>query len=102
MSSQWESERSQLLSMGRDDLVTNVEQLVDVGIATGSYAEGTAAYTHARRIGEDINSVGGFRMMREMHKLVVSALLAKTSHENAALLSRRLESAWHGIGSWLG
>ena len=99
---EWESYRRQLLSSGRDDIVAAVEQLADVGVRAGSYAEGTSAYTRAREIGEELNRVGGFRMMQEVHKLFVLALFAKTDYENAASLSRRLELAWHGIGSWLG
>jgi hypothetical protein len=97
---EWESYKRQLLSSGRDDIVANVEQLADIGVREGSYAEGTSAGTHARKIGEECNRVGGFRMMQEVHKLFVLALFAKTDYENAASLSRRLESAWHGIGSW--
>ena len=97
---EWESYKRQLMSAGRDDIVATVEQLADIGVREGSYAEGTSAGTRAREIGAELNRVGGFRMMQETHKLFVLALFAKTDYEKAASLSRRLESAWHGIGSW--
>ncbi|OQX04773.1 MAG: hypothetical protein BWK76_28310 [Desulfobulbaceae bacterium A2] len=97
---EWESYRRQLLNGGRDDLVAAVEQLADVGVREGSYAEGTSAGTRARDIGKELDRVGGFRMMQETHKLVVLALFARTDYEQAASLSRRLECAWDGIGSW--
>jgi hypothetical protein len=105
MSSQWDDMsaqlyRRQLLNGGRDDLVAAVEQLADVGVREGSYAEGTSAGTRARDIGKELDRVGGFRMMQETHKLVVLALFARTDYEQAASLSRRLECAWDGIGSW--
>lgn len=99
---EWESYKRQLLSGGRDDIVGAVEQLVDIGVREGSYAEGTTAGTRAREIGEEIGRSGGFRMMQEVHKLFVLALFSKTEYEQAASLSSRLESAWHGIGGWLG
>ena len=89
------------MSSGRD-IVAIVERLVDMGVGEGSYAEGTSAGARSREIGAEINRVGGFRMMQEVHKLFVLALFSKTEYEKAASLSRRLESAWHGIGSWLG
>jgi len=99
---EWESYRRQLLGGGRNDIVSAVEQLADAGASAGSFAEGTSAYTRARQIGEEINRVGGFRMMQEIHKLFACAVYAKTDCESAMKLPPRLESAWHGIGSWLG
>jgi hypothetical protein len=99
---EWESYKRQLLSAGRDDIVAAVEQLVDIGVRGGSYSQGTPAGARAREIGEEINRSGGFGMMQEVHKLFVLALFSKTEYEQAASLSRRLELAWHGIGSWLG
>jgi hypothetical protein len=99
---EWESYRRQLLGAGRDDIVAAVEILADLGVREGSYAEGTSAGARAREIGKELDRVGGFKMMQESHKLVVLALFARTDYEKAASLSRRLESAWHGIGDWLG
>ena len=96
----WHDYKRQLLSSGRDDIVSAAEELADIGVRNKSYDEGTFAGTRSRQIGEEINRIGGFRLMQEIHKLFVLALFAKTDHENVALLSRRLESAWHGIGEW--
>ena len=88
---EWLSYKRQLMNAGRDDIVANVEQLVDIGVSEGAYTEGTPAGTHARKIGADIDRVGGFRMMQEIHKLFVLALFAKgEDYENAASLSRKL------------
>lgn len=96
----WHSYKRQLLSSGRDDLVAAAEELADIGVRDNSYAEGTTGGTRSRQIGEEINRVGGFRLMQEIHKLFALALFAKTDHETAATIARRLESAWHGIGEW--
>jgi hypothetical protein len=99
---QWYSYRHQLLNSGRDDLVKVVEFLADLGIQQSNYEHGTDAGVNARIIGEEINRAGGFRMMQDIHQVFVCALYAKTDYTSAAVLSRRLELAWDGIGDWLG
>lgn len=100
MSLTYKQMRQELLNSGRDDLVAAVEQLVDIGTSQGGYNEGSTGGQHARRIGNEINRVGGFRMMQEMHKVFVSALSERADPISASSLSRDLEKAWDGIGSW--
>jgi len=99
---QWFSYRQQLMNSGRDDLVSAVEILADLGIQQKSFESGTVAGNKARIIGKEIDKSGGFRMMQDIHQLFVCALYAKTDHTTAVILSRRLEQAWDGIGDWLG
>ena len=101
-SAQYQQMRQTLIQGGRKDVVSLAEELASIGIDNDGYPETTTGGKRARTIGHELDAMGGFRAMQEMHKLVVYALLDKTDHENAATYARRLESAWHGIGQWLG
>jgi hypothetical protein len=50
-------------------------------------------YEQVRKIGEDLNENGGFRLMRQ-----VGERFAARNPQHARLL----ESVWDGIGSWMG
>lgn len=58
----------------------------------GFLADSYAAHP-VRKIGENLDAIGGFQLMLEVHK--------RFSHKRS-LVSRNLEMVWHGIGNWQG
>lgn len=92
----------------KERLMAYVRELVDIAQfagflhsgATGGFDE-DGRNVRARQIGEELNRLGGKRLMQEVCLAVGQSLPANAGQ--LGMGSRReLESAWHGIGQWRG